>query len=821
MKTGSRRLRALCVASAALWCVASPALLAQGRAALGRTVLALYKSSEGQSATDNEILRLVEPALRGLGLAVRYQDADAGVPDVAALGDCRAVVSWFRGPSMAQPERYLAFVREAIDSGRKFVVLDNLGAYQERSTGRWLEAGELNLTMSRFGLQYWGDWTDDPALVTVRSADAAVVRAEALAAAGNRLLFYRYIAMDRDLDVLLSVERRDRSYGPSPVIVANRNGAFVLSSYLLAYRSGGEEIYVDFAALMRRALFGRPKEERVAVLTDFAGKGVAGQGPAEQDPPAVSLAARVLRAGRIGADVYRAADLPLLVPGDLSRYTVVALALGAAAGVDDKVLASYLAQGGSVLCLSDVVPDSVRRIASAVPPAETPEAAAVSGLRFGSGFLTTEGYFLEDRDVSWTAGTLRPPKGAAVLASDWLDATPLLWSVSVPAGGTIVVWNARELWRPEHAGLMMESFLACRPVAACVTPGLAAIRIDGFPRPLYNVTQKAVGATDTEFYTTRFWPDLRDLLAKRGIPVSAAMLFTYNDRVSPPFWGGELYVADRQAAVEQAREVVASGAEVGLLGYNHVSLATSPSGPNTRGWASRGAMEEALRSVRAEWQMLFGAGAVPRSYAAPYGILSEDGLAALRAAFPEVHVAGVSLASGGVGAGGFVRSPLDGGVRIEPASSTGYFFTDQVRRLMTSGVLGDGVWVHAVDADDALDPSVTGGRKWDDLEAELDRTLAFAAKHYPWLRFVRVTDLARELDRNDEMQARFELAGTAGGVTTYVAEVTPGSLLRLRMPGLRVQGVKGGELVYAYARADAAVIRAQSRRVVVSLVRRS
>ena len=809
MGTAFRR-RAL-VSSIALL-LAVTAAFADGAPVLGRTVLALFKSSEGQSARENEIVSFVEPVLRQMGFSVRYHDADAGVPDKASLAGVRAVVSWFRGPAMSSPERYLAFVRDAVDSGRKFVVLDNLGAYQERETGRWLESGELNLALSRFGLQYWGDWTDDPALVSIRAADPAVFRAQALASAGTRLLFYRYQPIDRDLDVLLSVERRDRAYGPSPVAVANRNGAFVLSSYLTAYRNDAQELYVDFSALLRLALFGRPREDRLAILTDATA----------QDPQSVRLAERVLGVARIGFDTLRGADLALLVPGDLARYTTVALALSTPDALDGRVLEDYLSRGGSIVSLSDALPPVLRSIASAEPAGgKAPEPVAAVGLRFGTALLPAEGFFLEDREVPWTAGTLLPPPGATSLARDWLDSAPLLWSVKTPSGGTVLVWNVREFWAPEHAGLLMESLLASRPVAACVTPALAAFRLDGFPRPLYDAVQKPLTVTDTVFFRSRFWPELRDLLGKRGIPLNASVIFTYNDRVAPPFWGGELYMAERQASVELVRELIGSGAEVGLFGYNHISLSTALSGPNTKVWPSRQAMEEALRTVREEWKLLFGAHTLPSSYAAPYGIVSEEGVAALHSVFPELDVVGTTVSGGGISSAGFARLAAQAGLRVEPASSTGYLFSDRTRRMMVSAVLGDGVWLHAVDADDLFDFGATAGKSWDELKAELERILAFQARHFPWLRFVRVSELTREIDRLEEVQARFELRGSTGGVTTYLAELAPGTTFRLRSPGLKVQSLEGGEVVYAYGRSDTTVLRSVSRRVVISLVRKA
>ena len=139
---------------------------------------------------------------------------------------------------------------------------------------------------------------------------------------------------------------------------------------------------------------------------------------------------------------------------------------------------------------------------------------------------------------------------------------------------------------------------------------------------------------------------------------------------------------------------------------------------------------------------------------------------------------------------------------------------------MAEAVSGDGVWVHALDADEPLDASLAGSRSWDEQLGELDKTLAFAARHYPWLRYVSMGALWRELEWLDGLAARFELRSPRDGVTSFVVESSPGVTVRLRHPGLRVQNVEGGSTVYSYARADATVLRAAAGRMTVTLSRK-
>ena len=225
----------------------------------GRRVLGLYKSSEGQTAKENEILYHLSGPLSEMGLTVDYWDADAGLPPESAFEDVRAVISWFRGPSIAHPEDYLRFLNRTVDSGRKLIVLDNLGAYQDRSSGRYLDTGLINLTLGRLGLMYLGDWTEDPSVIRVARKDSAVVEKGGEQDPEVSRFYYRFHPVDRDLETYLSLERTDRDYGSSPVITSNANGGFALSRYIYHYADGKVTMLLDLKSFLREALFPAPK----------------------------------------------------------------------------------------------------------------------------------------------------------------------------------------------------------------------------------------------------------------------------------------------------------------------------------------------------------------------------------------------------------------------------------------------------------------------------------------------------------------------------------------------------------------------------------
>ncbi|MBN1838109.1 MAG: hypothetical protein JW820_19785, partial [Spirochaetales bacterium] len=362
--------------------VAMLVLLAAGRsvaaapepAAYGKTVLALYKSSEGQSERENEAFFYLSQPLGAMGLGVRYWDVDRGLPGKEVLEDVRALVSWFRGPSMADPEGYLRFLEESLDRGLKLLVFDNFGAYQKRGSGEYVAVSRLNLVLSRLGILYFGDWTQDASVLSFARKDPAMVESGGPQSLQAARFFYRFLQYDRDLRVYLSLRRSDRSYAESPVIVSNSRGGFALSRYIYRVENGKVVMLLDLPGFLREALFPPPARERVAVLAD------PGNGAAARALPYVE---ELLQRVKLPYQVIPREELPGLVPGDLRPFTAAALLLREDAGLAPGVLESFLEEGGGVVSL---LGGSFQGLAPALAMSPSPgKVLAHKGYRFRPG----------------------------------------------------------------------------------------------------------------------------------------------------------------------------------------------------------------------------------------------------------------------------------------------------------------------------------------------------------------------------------------------------------------------------------------------------
>ena len=306
-------------------------------------VLALYKSSENQSEKENEVFFYLSQPLSKMGLSVEYWDIDRGLPTAKVMANIRAVVTWFRGPAMKNPEAYLHFLDNTIESGRKVIIIDNFGAYQDRKNNQYINQARLNLTLAKLGIQYFGDWTDNPDLIDIAYKDSTMVEFQGIQDPAESRLFYRYLQHDHNLRIFLSIRRKDRDYDPSPVIVTNKNGGFAFSRYIYRLKEGKVKLLLNVQSFLKEALFPRPVRENIALLLDdstAAAKRI------------FEYASGVLRRAKLPFEVIHREQLSRLLPGDLRAFTAVGLILKDDAGLKSAVLEDYLEQGGGVVSLN-------------------------------------------------------------------------------------------------------------------------------------------------------------------------------------------------------------------------------------------------------------------------------------------------------------------------------------------------------------------------------------------------------------------------------------------------------------------------------------
>lgn len=779
---------------------ATPPLAAQD-AALGRTVLALYKSSEGQTEKENEVFYYLSIPLKEMGLDLRYWDIDRGLPPVSLTTYARAIVTWFRGPSMNNAQFYLDFLDSQIDQGRKVIVFDNFGAYQERRTGEYIQPLRLNTTLARLGLLYQGDWTQDGSKLKLATVQSDMVESGGKQDASTSSFFYHFLAVDRDLRVWLSVARTDRDYTPSPVIVTNAKGGFALSRYIYRVEGGKVSLLLDVRKFLTEALFPDYGRQSLVILADSR---------VTQRANILFYAANIAKRLKIPYRVIEAKDFSGMAPLELRPYSAAFLILGDDAGLDPAIIDNFLKKGGGVASLSSASFSTLAPVLGAKAAAARPDSTV--GYKMSPALHTGENLELDNRALQWTPGPLAPADDATVLATDYRGSLPLAWSRR-SGKGTTLVWNWNEFRSGSFMGTLAESFQLVQGWGALPTPGISLFNLDDWPLPMYDLQKPPLSTTDTRFYRETWWPQVNQMLQQEGFPISSFLIFNYNAQIQPPFSTGEFFVSASGTPLAIARQEIDQGNELGLHGYNHVSLTRQPSQGNSVQWTDLDSMRQSLEQARRDWIRLLGPSTLPRVYVAPQNVISDEGIAVLKSVFPTIKTISTSyFGSGEDGACDFGPNPTVPDVYMMPRTVAGYHLDDDAKLATISGILGPGVYSHFIHADDIFDPARSRGDSWDVLKKGLETNLQFVDTQYPWLRKVGTYQAFLAMQRFDATQVDVRKTGK---ITTIRCS-DPGTLFRLRLGPGGLGTVMGGTVQYSYQSFPEVILRADGPLVTIT-----
>ena len=205
------------------------------------------------------------------------------------------------------------------------------------------------------------------------------------------------------------------------------------------------------------------------------------------------------------------------------------------------------------------------------------------------------------------------------------DGTPIIWNV--PYGnGHVSVCNANMLADKVCRGIIMASYSDLHNEYVYPVINSAMYCIDDFPSPIptgYNQTiYRQYSCNMEDFYFNIWWPKMKNLVEKYGIKYTGLLIQTYEDKVTPPF--------NNTAYLEQskyyANQLLESGGELGIHGYNHQSLALEgfeyrDEEVDYNYWNSLEDMWDSLKSA-----ISYGKSIAPnsdiKSYVAPSNIIS-------------------------------------------------------------------------------------------------------------------------------------------------------------------------------------------------------
>lgn len=335
-------------------------------------------------------------------------------------------------------------------------------------------------------------------------------------------------------------------------------------------------------------------------------------------------------------------------------------------------------------------------------------------------------------------------------------AIPLMWSREI-GSGRVLVNNNTLIQNKDGRELATNAYLALQDTVIYPIINAGMVFIDDFPAPQPEGVNEALleqfGYDIQGFFRNHWWPDMKRLAWEYGIRYTGVLVETYNDQVTGPF---EPDVDDDALIRYYASELLHSGGEMGLHGYNHLPLCPDgfqSMGEDYRTWPSMEAMSESLKELK-RYASKFLTGTSFKTYVPPSNFLSDTGKKALLKTLPQMRtVSGLYFPETGVAA--LIQEfqeEADGSVSV-PRVTAG-FLPDQYNRLMMAQeLLLHGVFSHFIHPDDVLDSDRGADQGWSDMYSGFSSLIKEIGAAYPPLRWSTASEGAAAVQRYDRLQA--------------------------------------------------------------------
>ena len=326
---------------------------------------------------------------------------------------------------------------------------------------------------------------------------------------------------------------------------------------------------------------------------------------------------------------------------------------------------------------------------------------------------------------------------------------PLLWDYRTDSSFVTVNNNSLLDSRNVINGIIAHIIAKHRGTHAWPVLNSLMVFIDDFPAPQpegFDDRLKEQFGYDTQsFFMNVWWPDMKTIAEKNGIVYNGVFIETYNKVKEPPFPRGYASVLLKYYGAE----LIDSGGEISLHGYNHESLIPEgfPNNDNYAGWSSEENMVLSCEVVCKYAKRLFPEYTFT-SYVPPSNYFSEEGLRALKKACPEIRVVSSLYYTDRTDTAYQEEFCEDSDGTINVPRVTSGFDMGPFDRLLTFNTLyEDGVSSHFIHPDDVLDDDRGAALGWAAMKAAFDESFAEVRSGYPMLHGMTATSCGGMVQR--------------------------------------------------------------------------
>ncbi|MEZ7173192.1 DUF2194 domain-containing protein [Sporosarcina sp. OR05] len=326
------------------------------------------------------------------------------------------------------------------------------------------------------------------------------------------------------------------------------------------------------------------------------------------------------------------------------------------------------------------------------------------------------------------------------------DQNPLMWRKQF-GEGAFMVFNGSNLSGKDARGLIAGGISLLAPDYIYPIFNTKLFYIDDFPAPIPQgidaLIYQEYKMDIPTFFHDIWWPQMLKAASNFNVKYTAVAIQTYGDQVKQPFTS--LGDEELHNVIRYGREVLKSGGEIGVHGYNHQSLQMNQEIADYFGykrWETIEDMEVSIKTMLNYLEQAF-----PRysmmSYVPPSNVLDSEGRKALVNAWPNLAVI-ASLYMPDQFNRSYVQEFEMGedGVLDMPRTTSGYFDTDYNRWVEANAISSIGVFSHFIHPDDLLDEERGRRQTWKSLYEDFEELLTRLHTTYPWLRSLTSSEAA-------------------------------------------------------------------------------
>lgn len=197
-----------------------------------RRVLILYDTQQTQDPFFTSFHQQAEVWLNHLGLEAYYWRSDWPLPSPAHMKGVRGVISWFKRANVfADPSAYCSWMKNQMSEGKKWIIWEDLG---------FIESGPQSLSaacseaLQLLGLEYGGEFSDNTYFWDIVQKNPLWTEYERPLKFTDSLTYNLFKASRKDLNIYLSIQRKDLEDSESVMVMTSSKGGFVQSSYVMA-----------------------------------------------------------------------------------------------------------------------------------------------------------------------------------------------------------------------------------------------------------------------------------------------------------------------------------------------------------------------------------------------------------------------------------------------------------------------------------------------------------------------------------------------------------------------------------------------------------